>query len=140
MDDPLFLTENQICVIHSEQIELFGGGSGILSPELLSSAVMQPQNLYFYTDNVSLFDIASAYAFFLGKNHAFQDGNKRVGSAAAIAFLDVNGILIRCSFADEMIALVSDEISREEFSNILQRTSFEKGGLTAFIRNLFDSP
>jgi death on curing protein len=59
------------------------------------SAVMQPQNTHFYGGNPSLFDLAAEYAFSLGKNHAFHDGNKRVAAAAAIAFLDVNGWSLR---------------------------------------------
>ena len=35
--------------------------------------------------------MAAAYAFHLAENQAFVDGNKRVGLAAATAFLDMNG-------------------------------------------------
>jgi death-on-curing protein len=36
--------------------------------------------------------MAAAYLFHLVKNHGFVDGNKRVGMAAALAFLKINGI------------------------------------------------
>ena len=42
----------------------------------------------------SIFDKAAAYLFHLCQNHAFVDGNKRVGLAAALVFLDLNGIVI----------------------------------------------
>ena len=38
--------------------------------------------------------MASAYLFHIVKNHPFFDGNKRTWAAAAIVFLDMNGILI----------------------------------------------
>ena len=39
-----------------------------------------------------LFHQAAAYLFFVVKNHIFLDGNKRTGLAAAITFLQWNGI------------------------------------------------
>jgi len=36
--------------------------------------------------------MAAAYLFHLTQNHAFIDGNKRVGANAAIAFLYMNGL------------------------------------------------
>jgi death-on-curing protein len=87
---------------------------------------MQPQNACFYGGKTSLFDLAAEYAFSLGKNHAFQDGNKRVAAAAAIAFLDVNGWLVEREFTDEILALVTDRISKAEFSKALEEVSKRK--------------
>jgi death on curing protein len=108
---------------HAEQIRLFGGSPGLLDRNLLGSAVMQPQNACFYGGVNSLFDLA---AFSLGKNHAFQDGNKRVAAAAAITFLDVNGWLVEQDFTDEILALVTDRISKAEFSKALEEVSKRK--------------
>ncbi len=38
--------------------------------------------------------MAAAYAFHLCENHPFVDGNKRAGLAAALIFLELNGISI----------------------------------------------
>jgi death-on-curing protein len=38
--------------------------------------------------------MASAYLFHLTSNHLFIDGNKRMGLAYALIFLDLNGVLI----------------------------------------------
>ena len=35
--------------------------------------------------------MAAAYAYHLSRNHAFVDGNKRVGLSAAVVFLYMNG-------------------------------------------------
>ncbi len=42
----------------------------------------------------SLTEKAAAYAFHIIKNHPFADGNKRLGVAAALAFLHLNGVHI----------------------------------------------
>ena len=36
--------------------------------------------------------MASAYLFHVVQNHPFLDGNKRVGTAAALTFLELNGV------------------------------------------------
>jgi death-on-curing protein len=41
-----------------------------------------------------LFDKAAAYLFHLCQNHCFIDGNKRIGLAAALVFLDLNGVTV----------------------------------------------
>lgn len=50
---------------------------------------MRFSNQWMHAD---LFEMAAAYLFHLVKNHPFIDGNKRVGSAAALIFLSGNGI------------------------------------------------
>jgi len=37
-------------------------------------------------------EVAAAYLFYLCRNHAFNDGNKRAAMASAIVFLRLNGI------------------------------------------------
>jgi hypothetical protein len=37
--EPFFLSEEHVLGIHSEQIEKFGGATGLVEPNLLSSAV-----------------------------------------------------------------------------------------------------
>lgn len=80
-------------------IETYGGSQGVLDATMLQSAVTMPQatfgGQFLHGD---LFAMAAAYLFHLVQNHAFQDGNKRVGAAAAVVFLDMNGITLQ---ADE---------------------------------------
>ncbi len=88
----VFLTTEMVQRIHEDQIQRYGGSLGIRDMGLLESAVAMPQagfgDQYFHTD---LFEMAAAYLFHIVKNHAFVDGNKRVGSMAAYAFLELNG-------------------------------------------------
>jgi len=69
------------------------------------------------------FDLAAAYAFHLSKNHAFRDGNKRVGLQAALGFLRVNGFRIETSeeaMFDHMSKLVTDVIDKPGFAAFLR--------------------
>ncbi len=58
---------------------------------LLESAVAAPQASFggqpLITDGV---EIAAAYLFYLCRNHAFVDGNKRTALAACLVFLESN--------------------------------------------------
>jgi death-on-curing protein len=45
-------------------------------------------------------EMAAAYLFHLASNHPFVDGNKRVGLAAALVFLAINGYDLHCDHAE----------------------------------------
>ena len=44
--------------------------------------------------------MAAAYLFHIAQNQAFVDGNKRTGLAAALVFLDLNGIAVEHEAAE----------------------------------------
>ena len=79
--------------IHAEAISGFGGSDGVRDIALLESAVAAPQATY---EGTSVFtdvaEIAAAYLFYLCRNHALIDGNKRTALGACIVFLRLNGI------------------------------------------------
>jgi death-on-curing protein len=77
----------EVVAIHHHQIEEYGGKPGLLNQGLLEAAVFRPQTGY-YND---LSEEAAALLESLVNNHAFLDGNKRVGFAAMHTFLLVNG-------------------------------------------------
>lgn len=59
---------------------------------LLESALVRPQATYFGVDPYpSLDEKAAALLHSLVGNHALLDGNKRLGLAAVIVFLGING-------------------------------------------------
>jgi death-on-curing protein len=93
--DPRFLTVAHIIELQGWLIERYGGTTGLRDPGLLESAVAMPSigfgDQYVHAD---LYAMAAAYLFHLVKNHAFVDGNKRIGTVAALEFLDLNGIWV----------------------------------------------
>jgi len=89
--DVLFLSVDEVFEIHEQQIALYGGSFGIRDFAALESAIATPQATFggeFL--HRTLPAMAAAYLFHLCQNHPFIDGNKRVGSNAAITFLLMN--------------------------------------------------
>ena len=92
-DDCIFLTVAMVREMHAEAIATFGGSGGLRDDALLESAVAAPQAT-FGGQSVygSMEETAAAYLFYLCRNHAFVDGNKRVALGSCILFLRLNGI------------------------------------------------
>ena len=107
MSDPIHLEVDDVIEMHSELIEAFGGPHGIRDRGLLESAVRSPLASF---GEKRLYETvtaqAAALAFHLVKNHAFIDGNKRIGDAAAATYLAANGLTLPASIdvpdADDM--------------------------------------
>ena len=89
--EPAFLTTSEIIKYHQLLTRQFGGEDGARSHDLLESAIAMPSATF---DGRYLHptipDMAAAYLYHLVKNHPFVDGNKRVGTMAAILFLSLN--------------------------------------------------
>ena len=93
MVEPRHLTVEQVRLVHEAVLRAHGGSAGIRDVALLESAVAAPQAT-FGGDSVfgDLVEVAAAYLFYLCKNHAFIDGNKRVALTACLLFLRFNDI------------------------------------------------
>lgn len=103
---PIFLTLDEVLMIHADQIQQYGGGLGVRDLGLLQSAIAQPQATFAeQLLHAGLFEQAAAYLFHLVENHPFLDGNKRVGAASALVFLETNDIETDVD-EDELVAFV----------------------------------
>lgn len=119
-----FLTLSEVVAIHANQVSRYGGSLGVRDLGLLDSALAAPQAMfggqYLHRD---IYEMAAAYAFHLVKNHAFVDGNKRVGAVSVDVFLRLNGLL-----------LVSED---QDFYNLIIDTACgnaDKPAIAAFLR------
>lgn len=119
-----FLTLAEVIEIHSDQIERYGGHGGIRDINLLSSAVAMPyasfSGNFLHND---IYEMAAAYAFHISRNHPFIDGNKRTALAAALVFLELNGISISDPeerLYEAMLGVVSDRMNKAEFAEVLR--------------------
>ena len=66
-----------------------------------------------------LFEIAAAYLYHLVQNHAFIDGNKRVGAATAIIFLAINDVEIEADedgLVELTLAVARGEAGKQEIA------------------------
>lgn len=87
------LTLDIVNEIHDLAIAQFGGGAGLRDMALLESAIAAPQAT-FGGESVfaDVIEVAAAYLFYLCRNHAYVDGNKRVALGACLVFLRLNEV------------------------------------------------
>jgi death-on-curing protein len=104
----LFLSKDIVIVQHDEQIHLYGGTSGILSPNGLDAAINEPRQTFdgIYLHS-TIYEMAAAYAYHLALGHAFVDGNKRIARMAMITFLEINGLDITASEDETMFVILA---------------------------------
>lgn len=121
----IFLTVEEVIQIHDDLVSQYGGLQGIRDMGLLVSAIEMPKATMFGEPlHESLFDKASAYLFHIVCNHAFLDGNKRTGAAAALIFLIQNECSTKYDMEkfEEMVCKVAQgQFSKEEISKFLQQ-------------------
>jgi len=122
--EPLFLTLAEVVDIHNDQIKRYGGDAGARDLGLLESAISVPQagfgGQFLHS---SLFEMAATYAFHISENQPFVDGNKRTALAAALIFLEMNGILIKDPkdrLYDAMIKLATHRFGKKALAALLE--------------------
>lgn len=124
-EDFFHLTVEIVKEIHAEALKQFGGSDGLLEPSLLESAVAAPQATFGGVSPFSdLTEIAAAYLFYICRNHAFIDGNKRTALGACIVFLRLNGVKTKPdSTAWEKLTMdvAAAKIDREETTKRLRK-------------------
>jgi len=120
----------EVLLILQDQIRRYGGAYGVRDTNLLSSALAMPgasfEGSYLHKD---LYEQAAAYAFHICQNHPFVDGNKRTALAAALVFLDVNGIQIEDpneKLYDLMMAVSGKGKGKGEIASTFKRLSAKK--------------
>ena len=87
------LTKEQIIMLHSELIRKTGGVDGLIDEGLLDSALNAPFQGFGDMDTFpSIQQKGARLGYGLICNHAFVDGNKRIGAHAMLVFLSLNGI------------------------------------------------
>ena len=112
------LTKFQVIQIHSMLIQETGGIDGIRDEGLLDSALNAPFQSFDEKDIYRTIQAKAArLGFSLVNNHAFLDGNKRIGILTMMTFLEINGIILECSsqeLTDLGFGLASNKIDYKE--------------------------
>lgn len=122
MSEASFLSVEQVECLHEAAINRFGGSHGLRDRLLLEGAVFHPRNVYYYAQG-DLFDVAAGYAFHISEAQAFLDGNKRTAIAAALVFLDGNGVTISSQtqrLYDAMIGISEKRVSKADLAALLR--------------------
>jgi death on curing protein len=120
-----FLSVEEVLEAHRVLIERYGGSAELRDMGLLQSALAMPsgkfggQYLHSFPEGM-----AAVYLFHLVANHAFVDGNKRIGAVAARLFLLMN----ECQFdpteeeyGDLVLAVASGKATKDEVIEFFKR-------------------
>ena len=111
----IILTKEQIISMHELLIERTGGLNGVKDYGLLESAINNPFQTFMGKELYPTIQRKAAnLCYSLINNHAFNDGNKRIGILAMITFLELNGIVIACS--DDELASLGLNIASGKFT------------------------
>lgn len=102
---------------------------GIIKPNELESAASRPRNLWLYdaVDDVAVLSVRLMIA--VASAHAFEQGNKRTGFAAAEIFLDANGWVLDIAdwteIADQLVACIEDQSLEPELADLFRENLIE---------------
>ena len=111
-------TDDKVKLLYKLMVEATGGSFGIRDENLLNSAL---EGIFQTFDGKELYPTKEEKGAMLGysliSNHAFVDGNKRIGVYVMLTFLEVNGIRIECTdneLIDLGLGVASGKIDYEE--------------------------
>ena len=103
-------SKEKVLLLHQLMAEATGGSIGVRDEGLLDSAL---ENAFATFDGIELYpskeEKAARLGFSLVSNHAFVDGNKRIGIYIMLSFLEMNGIRLHCT--DEEIVNIGLSIA-----------------------------
>ena len=111
-------SKEKVLLLHQLITEETGGANEIRDIGLLESAL---QSIYATFDGNELYPTKEEKGARLGytliSNHAFVDGNKRIGMYVMLTFLEVNGIQLNCTnddVAEVGLAVASNQMNYED--------------------------
>jgi len=114
MIEPQWMRLDVIVAIHAEQLAEHGGLEGLRDRGGLESAIASPRNLLAYgSPTPDIAAMAAQYAFAIGCNQVFVDGNKRTALVVYRTFLILNGHALKASQEEKyatMMKLANREI------------------------------
>lgn len=94
-------SSEKVKLLHQLMAEATGGSVGVRDEGLLDSAI---EGAFATFDGVELYpskeEKAAKLGYSLISNHAFVDGNKRIGVYVMLSFLELNGIHIEATDKD----------------------------------------
>lgn len=102
--EPVWILERVVLAVHNRLLAAHGGAPGLRDAGLLESALARPRQYYAYS-SPDLIELAAIYTAGMVRNHPFIDGNKRIGFAIGVAFLELNGFDFQAAEDDAIHAV-----------------------------------
>ena len=108
-----WLRRDVVLAIHAEQLAEHGGLEGLRDRSGLESGIASPRNLLEYGNPTpDIAAMAAQYAFAIGCNQVFIDGNKRTALVVGRTFLILNGHDLNAS-QDEKYTVIMKLVNRD---------------------------
>lgn len=113
-------SKEKILLLHQTMAQATGGSIGVREEGLLESALEAAFSGFggveFYPTKE---EKGARLGYNLISNHAFVDGNKRIGMYVMLTFLEVNGIHMDCTNADVIYAGLSVADGTMDYEGLL---------------------
>lgn len=113
-------SKEKVLLLHQVLAQATGGSIGVRDEGLLESAL---ETAFSTFGGAELYpskeEKAARLGFNLISNHAFVDGNKRIGMYVMLTFLEVNGIRMDCTNADVVHAGLSVADGTMDYEGLL---------------------
>ncbi len=117
----IHFSKDKVLLLHKLLAEATGGSIGLRDEGLLESAL---DGIYATFGGKELYPTKEEKGARLGytliSNHAFVDGNKRIGMYVMLTFLEVNGIRLTCSNEDVVQAGLSVATGSMTYEELLK--------------------
>ena len=111
----IWTTSEQVQQIHSRIIARTGGMDGIRDPDGLASAIATPLQTFGGAELYpTCLEKIARFGYGLASNHAFVDGNKRIGAMMTQLLLQWNGYTLSLQqgeLSDTFIAIAAGTLS-----------------------------
>ena len=116
----ILLTVDEIIGLHSKLIAKTGGSDGLRDLGLLESAAYSAQTSFGEEELYpTTAEKAARLVYALVSNHAFVDGNKRIGVFVMLMTLKLNGIVIRYTQSELIELGLSTASGKAKYEDIL---------------------
>ena len=122
-----FLEIDDVIMLQKGLIIKFGGLAGLRDKNLLESALTYPQLLFSMTHEQDIYVLAGAYCYHLIANHAFVDGNKRIGVLAMLTFFKINNVNVSIqhdALYDFAMSIAMSQVTEDQVAQILKTIVF----------------
>jgi death-on-curing protein len=121
--EPHWLSPEDVIYINKEVLEETGQTSFPRDRGMLESAVGKPINHFHYKGVEDVVVLATTLLFGIARNHPFEDGNKRTGLLAAVAFLEANGYTIdqyvSLGLSTLIVHVLRGALTEKQFADLL---------------------
>lgn len=125
-----YLSAEEVLIIHAVLIDRTGGLTGVRDAGLFQSVLARPRQLFQGKERYqTMYQKAAVYLHGFATGHVFTDGNKRIGFAAAIRFLNQNGYQLSATNQEVesfVLSVVTDRRTVQEVAGWLKAHSRKK--------------